>query len=88
MSDLHAVTDAEAVRGTSDDDPSGALAAQAAYDAGAVTPGERVDTFDVVIHCVVVGKRSSAEYVGAVLEQHAERMRHVTEYRLSVAERT
>lgn len=86
MSELHAVTDAEAVRGTSDDDPSGEKAAQAAYDAGAVTVAAPVQTFSVMVECTVRGSRTDAEYVGAVLEQHAERLDAVVAYGLVVTE--
>jgi hypothetical protein len=89
VTELHAAAvDEIPVRGTSTDDPSGKEAAQAAHDAGAVSPPEPVQTFDVTLSCTVIGSRTTAEYVGAFLEQHAQRCGPpVRESVLTVAER-
>jgi hypothetical protein len=73
---------------TARDDPSGAALAQAAHDAGAVTPPvEPQRTFDVILTCAVVGSRIEAERVGASLELHAGNRSIVSEVLLTVAER-
>lgn len=48
-------------RGTSYDDPSGHRLAEAAHDAGAVEPVERVGTVDVQLEIVVRGSLEHGE---------------------------
>lgn len=55
-------------RGTSSDDPSGAQAAQAAYDAGAVEPTLEQPTFDVQLTFRVCGPEREAAELAAALE--------------------
>lgn len=61
MSSGETIDDLAGVRGTSTDDPSGALRAREAHEAGAVIPPLEVPTFDVHLEFRVRGPEADVQ---------------------------